>query len=208
MVDLLALKGVPYDEVRRLYDAVLAGSRVTYGEADTRTLSVMSSLAYYLSKKGSSDEVVLLYREALEGQLAALGSAHPDTLSTLTGLASVYRQRGLLAEARVAYEDLLCGYAEAFAGDGLRSADRRRAKLKHLDGTHNLGVVLHGLGELAEAEARFAEAAEGYQEVYGGGCQEAAQSLEALQIVRKQIMGKGGAPAFARGGLGGGGSGR
>ena len=131
--------------------------RESLGAEDTKTLSVLHSLAFYLAKTGQVQEAEPLQRELVEIRERLSGRDHHDTIGEMHNLAFVLHHAGKRVNTIELLRKVIEGYKKA-VGPTHRDT---------LTAVQDLGVDLGQDGKHLEAESLLKEALAGYEDTVG-----------------------------------------
>lgn len=83
-----------FDEVRGLYERVIAGFTKLDGETSLDVLNAKNGLARIMQEMGHQGRALELQEQAVDGMIATFGRSHTDTLIQMGDLASMYAAVG------------------------------------------------------------------------------------------------------------------
>ncbi|KAF2110980.1 hypothetical protein BDV96DRAFT_552710 [Lophiotrema nucula] len=157
-------------EAEAMYSRALQGYEEALGPKHRSILGTVSNLGTLYKNQGKLAEAEAMYSRALQGKEDTLGLKHTSTLNTVNSLGNLYADQGKLSEAEAMYSRALQGREEALGLKHTSTLDTEALGLKHTStlGTfNNLGTLYVDQGKLAEAEAMYSRALQGYEEALG-----------------------------------------
>lgn len=137
-------------------DAVAA-----FGEQDVRTLEIDEAIALLRLEQGRADEAEAAWKQLIATLEARGLDTHPLYRIAVNNLGMMYLRREDYAAARPWFE-------RAAARSGGAGGDRE-ARLAAATVQANLAQVAHGLGDLDDADARYAQAQQTLEALYPDG---------------------------------------
>ncbi len=146
-----------YEEVRPLYEQVLAIRQRTLGNEHGKTAESLNNLAALYMSQGRYKQAEPLYEQAVAISRRVLGEEHPNTAKSLNNLAILYKLQGLYEQAQPLYEQALVIRRQALGEDHPETARS----------LNNLSLLYESQGCYEEAEPLCQKALTIWRQVLG-----------------------------------------
>jgi serine/threonine protein kinase/tetratricopeptide (TPR) repeat protein len=143
-----------YGEAAELLHAALEIDRRAVGEHHPRVIMETHNLAFTLQAQGEFAAAAPLFRKSNEEMRRILGPEHPYTIDALSNYGRFLRHKGDLVEAEAVLREVLALNQRVRPGHAMVGASEV-----------NLGMLLHDVRRLPEAEAQFRAGLEIYSKV-------------------------------------------
>ena len=164
-----------YEDAEKLCVQALAGIKKLLSEDDLHTLSVVTTMAWVVYRRGKQklSEAVALFDRALRGRVKQLGLHHRDTLAAQNDLGFIYEKQGIYDLAELCLTVAMEGLEKQLGPNHRLTCSTKR----------NFGFLKFKQGDLAQAETYSLQALVGERESLGNEHPETITTATNLALI-------------------------